>query len=597
MGKVSKSKTKFKNLSLKKKLLLFYSILFIFPLILISILIYLQVSQIMLEKVKYSAKQSYEQAKSYLEYKLLLMIQRTDVVVMNTSLVEMLQEENAIHMNPFQQMSQREWIRSYLQSVEGNQDIRLKIYVDDKFLYTPDGKYIFPLSIADESKWYEKKESKQVYFVPGEYLEEELHEQFIALIRDVNDQNSYNERNGVLRMDIDINILEEILHNATPTENAVSYLINQDDNILALSNVDKLRNVCAESKLPKEFLYSKYADESDLKVSKLEDKTVYFIQAKIKNTDWEMITIIPKKDMVSGIARLQYIVAAMMILFAILTIVGGTVIVSWIVRRISRLVDSINEVKDGNLDVFLENDYHDEIGVLYNNYNEMIFRTNELLKEKYKMGSSLKSAELKALQSQINPHFLYNTLDMINWLAYAGRTEDIHHSVLSLSRYYRLILNKGKDTLTLEEELLHVKYYMKIQDIRYPGKISYNEEVEDEIKGVMVPKIILQPLVENAIQHGILEKHEKKGTIWIKAKVEKVNVICVQIIDDGIGMDKSEISQLINGNIKSSGSSYGIKNVDARIRLMFGENYGLTYESVYGVGTTVYVRFSQEVLS
>lgn len=125
------------------------------------------------------------------------------------------------------------------------------------------------------------------------------------------------------------------------------------------------------------------------------------------------------------------------------------------------------------------------------------------------MGIHLKSAELKALQSQINPHFLYNTLEMVNWLAFGGRMEDIHTAMISLSKYYRLILNKGQDTLTLSEELQHVGYYIKIQDIRFPGKLTFVEEVDRELLPSIVPKIILQPLVENAIQHGIWEKPEK----------------------------------------------------------------------------------------
>ena len=220
----------------------------------------------------------------------------------------------------------------------------------------------------------------------------------------------------------------------------------------------------------------------------------------------------------------------------------------------------------------------------------MMAHTNQLMDEKYRMGIHLKSAELKALQSQINPHFLYNTLEMVNWLAYGGRTEDIHTAVISLSKYYRLILNKGKDTLTLSEELAHVGYYIKIQDIRFPGKITYIEEVEEDILASIVPKIILQPLVENAIQHGIWEKKDKKGMIRIRG-YEENGTVYVQVADDGIGMDAQTLSQVMDGTIASSGSSYGVKNVHARLQLMFGEAYGLSFESREGEGTCVTVRF------
>ena len=162
--------------------------------------------------------------------------------------------------------------------------------------------------------------------------------------------------------------------------------------------------------------------------------------------------------------------------------------------------------------------------------------------------------------------------------------------MVSLSKYYRLVLNKGQDTLTLEEELQHVGYYVKIQDIRFPGRITYLEEVDPGVKGSLVPKIMLQPLVENAIQHGIWEKPEKKGTIRILGS-EKDGAVWVRVMDDGAGMDSGTLEHVMDGTITSTGSGYGIRNVHARLQLMFGEEYGLSYESREGEGTCVTIRF------
>ena len=131
--------------------------------------------------------------------------------------------------------------------------------------------------------------------------------------------------------------------------------------------------------LPEEFRYSRYASESDLQETRLEQQVIYCMRNKIRNTDWEMITVIPKTDMINGNARLQYIVAGLMILFGLLTIAGGTFIISWIVRRISRLNDTFNQVKEGDTETYLPNDPRDEIGVLYDNYNEMMKHTNQLM--------------------------------------------------------------------------------------------------------------------------------------------------------------------------------------------------------------------------
>lgn len=588
----NKLKNKYKNLSLKKKLMTFYGVLFALPLLLVGLIIHAEVSTTMLEKIQYSARQSYEQSKAYLEYKMLQMIQRTDPVVTNSSLKELMKQGAEDKLTPHEQVGRKESIRSYLQSVESStQSMRLKIYIEDGYDFLADGDYILALSQADESLWYGKKGNAKVYFAPGIYLEEGKKEKYIALVRDIWDENNYQVRRAVLRMDIQISELEGILQNATPTEHAVSFLVNRENLVVASSNPEKLNIMGLDEMLPEEFRYSRYAEKTEMTEGKLDGSIVYYMRNKIRNTDWEMITVIPKADMVDGIARLQYMVTGLMLLFGILTILGSTFIASWIAKRISHLIESINQVKQGNMKVHLENDTRDEIGVLYDSYNEMMEKTNVLMDEKYKMGISLKSAELKALQSQINPHFLYNTLDMVNWLAYAGRTQDIHNAVVSLSKYYRLILNKGQDTLSLGEELAHVGYYMKIQDIRFPGKVAYEEDVEEGVLSSVVPKIILQPLVENAIHHGIWAKKSKQGRIRILGGMEEDHVVSIRVMDDGAGMDEATLAHVMDGSLRTSGSSYGVKNVHARLQLMFGEEYGLSYTSREGEGTCVTVRF------
>lgn len=589
--KPTKWKQRFKNLSLKRKMLLLYCGSFIFPLILVSIIIYSEVSQSVLEKVEYSAQKGYEQAKSYLEYKILHLIQEMDIVVTSSSLKEQLKETETIMQDPQKQLVQREAIRSYLQSVESSdQGIRIKIYVQDGASFLEDRDYILFLSEADEGLWYQKKGNQKVYFSPGCYLEKRLQKQYVAMIRDIPTEENYHQRCAVLRMDIDAETIRNILCNATPTENAVTYLVDKENIIVISSDDEKIKELGLDGERQEEFSYARYLEDSNMEKLRLNDEIVYCFRGKIRNTDWKMITVIPQKDMISGITHVQYTVAGLMILFGILTISGGAAIISWVVSRISCLNDSFNQVKRGDTKVHLFNDTKDEIGLLYDNYNEMMDYTNELLAERYKLGIRVKSAELKALQSQINPHFLYNTMEMINWLSYDGRTDDIHRAVISLSKYYRLVLGQGKDILTLEEELEHVGYYIEIQDIRFPGQITFTKEIDEDILSCVVPKIILQPLVENAILHGIWEKKEKTGTIRIKGFWEE-NDVCVQIIDDGIGMDDQLLAEVMAGTVSASGSNYGVKNVHARIQLMFGEGYGLFYTSEKGKGTCVTIRF------
>ena len=200
-----------------------------------------------------------------------------------------------------------------------------------------------------------------------------------------------------------------------------------------------------------------------------------------------------------------------------------------------------------------------------------------------------RQAQYLALQNQINPHFLYNTLEMINWLGYGNKPEEIHSVVVSLSKYYRLTLNSGRELLRIEEELKHVGYYLMIEEKRFSGKFSYDINVPAELYDYVVPKITLQPLIENALLHGILERRDRTGTILIRGREEKDHILLL-VIDDGIGMETSEIDYILNENIGTNKSGYGIRNVDRRIRLMFGEEYGLSFESSPGKGTTAIVR-------
>lgn len=562
---------------------------FIFPLFIMSTVIYKEVSSSMIDNVRYSAKQSYEQVNDYLEYRIEQILHISDVIVMNQEIKTILDSKGE---DVYRQMELREELRQSIQEIEGsNQDLNIRVYVSEELSWTTDGDYIWPIEQADEAEWYQKKGEGKVYFSPGIYLEPKYSENTIALVRNIVSNEDYDRRIGVLRMDINLKAIKTTLQNAVITPDAVTYLVNTENVVVAASDWEQMEKLGFSGILENPFAYDKYWDNDELNEGMLEKQTVYYMKDKIRNTDWEMITVIPERDMLNDVVRIQGMIILVMICFGGLTIIGIAIINASIIKRISRLVSSMKLVQAGNLDIHLENDSEDEIGILYDNYNTMIERVSDLMEQQYQMGQKLKSAELKALQSQINPHFLYNTLDTINWLAHAGRTNEICSTVIALAKYYRLILNKGEDVLPLGKELSHVGYYIRIQDIRYPGKITFYQEVPLELQNYIVPKIILQPLIENAIIHGILKKKEKQGVIRITGFLDEGNVVCITIEDDGVGMDEETLYHVLDGSIRSRGSSYGIKNVNARIRIMFGEEYGLFYDSKKGEGTKITLRF------
>lgn len=265
-----------------------------------------------------------------------------------------------------------------------------------------------------------------------------------------------------------------------------------------------------------------------------------------------------------------------------------------ITRPIRRLTQVTDQVAKGDLTVRSDVTGGLEAQVLSDSLNTMIDKINELLEQVKTEQVRLRKAEFELLQSQINPHFLYNTLDAIVWLAEAGEQKKVVSMVGSLSDFFRISLNQGQDILDVREEIQHVRSYLEIQQMRYQDILQYEICVPEELNASRIPKITLQPLVENALYHGIKNKRGK-GMIRIDGKLEGNDCI-LRVTDNGRGMTPERLEQVREGirnrNVRET-EIYGLYNVNERIRLNFGENYGITIISTYGEGTCVTVRLPE----
>jgi len=279
------------------------------------------------------------------------------------------------------------------------------------------------------------------------------------------------------------------------------------------------------------------------------------------------------------------------IFISILTIFLSYYIPSSITQPIIELSEVTDQVAKGDLSVRSEVRSGAEVNMLSDSLNLMIDKINELLEQVKKEQIRLRKAEFELLQSQINPHFLYNTLDTIVWLAEAGDQKKVVSMVGSLSEFFRTSLNQGKDIISIKEEMQHVRSYLEIQQVRYQDILKYEIHISDDLHSFTIPKITIQPLVENALYHGIKNKRGI-GEIIISDKKEK-NYYLIQIKDNGIGMTEERMAQVKDGIVHKQPTEtdvYGLYNVNERIRLEFGEEYGLTIESSYSQGTVVSVK-------
>jgi two-component system sensor histidine kinase YesM len=250
----------------------------------------------------------------------------------------------------------------------------------------------------------------------------------------------------------------------------------------------------------------------------------------------------------------------------------------------------------GDFDIQFKSGNQDEIGQLGRSFNNMIIEIRKLIDQVYEEQKKKREAELKILQAQIKPHFLYNTLDTIQWMAKERKADDVAVMIIALTNLFRIGLSKGKETISVSEEIEHIKSYLFIQKARYENKLKYEIVVDPEVMQEIVIKLTLQPLVENAIYHGI---KERRGEGNIKIEVRKIDdKLCLCVMDNGAGIPADKLiklqSVLSGTNVNKAEEDlpgFGLFNVHERIRLAYGERYGVQIYSVLGEGTKVEVWY------
>lgn len=354
-----------------------------------------------------------------------------------------------------------------------------------------------------------------------------------------------------------------------------------------------------------EYFYNNYLDEKTLKsidmkeINSLEVMSItdakgqtstLFFSPVSHYRDWITCTLV-KNSIISR--STNEMIAGSVILFIllmILTIFLGFFLTNSVMKPILRLQSCMKQVEDGNLSSYYDiNSSKDEIYELGLSYNKMLDEIANLIERIYQEQNEKRVAEMVALQAQIKPHFLYNTLDNLKWMAKSHGAEDVAKTITSLSSLFRIFLSNGQEMITIADEFKHTRCYLDIQSIRYKEKLSYSINVEEDIKSLYIVKIIVQPLVENAIYHGIKPK-EGNGHISIDGR--KVDdFIEITVSDNGIGMTEEKLHDL-NEMLKSMDSTqhFGIVNTQRRLRTIYGKDASLFIESKQLIGTTVTVR-------
>lgn len=401
---------------------------------------------------------------------------------------------------------------------------------------------------------------------------------FISRGMKIQDKAS-NKNLGVILIDIELKEIEQILVDSFGDLGQV-IVIDEKNKIVASSNniYDSESDVIQEAITLTDFKNNPNTTSSTRNNILLSHYLTY--------DDWRVVAIIPSDLLLEDSLISVILFLILLILISALSFYISKIIISTITKPVHNMISLMKEVEGGNLDVKTTVDYNDEIGDLSKSFNTMTLQVKTLMETSVEEQRTLRKYELKALQAQINPHFLYNTLDSVLWLARKDNTQDIIHIVSAMTKLFRVGLSRGKDIITIEDEIDHVKNYLLIQKFRYRKRFEYTIDIPDHLYHFKTLKLILQPLVENAIYHGI-KLQKDNGTITIKA-IDLEDSIVFKVEDTGLGMTEDTLANIHNAfdtKDESNITMYGIKNVNERIEIFFGKQYGLRYESEYKKGT------------
>lgn len=382
--------------------------------------------------------------------------------------------------------------------------------------------------------------------------------------------------------------LQEILPKSPMKDGSVTYIVNDRNNLVVSSDA----SLSSIYWLDYETIRDSVMSSNNFIERAILDTKVYAGFYRIREPEWFLVTVLPAQALIQESHRLMLQLLAIYLGILVLAFFLANTLSRSITGRISSVSRQMKAVRQGP-PVPMESPLaHDEVGDLIDTYNYMTRKMNQLMEKQAQAAEDLRIAEFNSLQAQMNPHFLYNTMDMINWKAAQGKTSEIQEAVQKLSRFYKLTLSRKQSISTIASEEEHVSIYIALQNMRFHNSIDFISDIPDELSEYQIPKLTLQPVVENAILHGILEKPDKKGTVVLTGWLENGDIVLL-ISDDGVGIPREKLPTLLSGTGQSAsgGNNIAICNTHRRLQILYGSEYGLSYSSEPGKGTEVQLRF------
>lgn len=571
----------FPYIGIRYMVFLSFTITAVLAITLTAVTIYLRFSNQMEETVQNENRNLVEQAK----------------LSLNTYLRDMIGVSDALYYNIIK--------NNDLEGEEIDDEFRLlyntySSYIDKMVLFSSEGEILTSAPAASLSK--EVKVTEEEWFLRAKERPENFHffnprvervfagtdytyDWVVYLSSSVEITKGKDTEQGVLLIVLKYNGISQLFENIRLSNDGYVFLMDDIGNIIYHPYQQLLA-----SGIKKENNYNLAPYKDGNYEDKLSGEERSVIINTVGYTGWRVVGIVSTKDLVTvGTDNVLFLMIILLLLLEMLILVN-TYITNKLTYPIKRLEESLKGLEEygSESEIFIGGYY--EVRSLGSSIQTMVNKMKQLTEEIVEEHVEKQKSELNALQAQINPHFLYNTLDTIVWMVEQEEYEGAVRAVTALGRFFRISISKGKNIITVANELEHVKNYLLIQEYRYKDKFKYRIHGDKEVMTMSTIKLAVQPLVENAIYHS-MDYMDGDGFIDIRAFIKdgKVNIT---VEDNGMGMTEETVKELLNSGPKSSkGSGIGLRNVHDRIRLYFGEEYGVTIESRPDQGTCITLTF------
>lgn len=500
-------------------------------------------------------------------------------------------------------------ITTYLQNISsrinGNVIQNIRIYCESDlplFQYQTITKYgVFEsMEKIETSLWYglfqRENSPEQIVAAPFSMNSWEIQEVGkISLVKKVQYYVNGEKKHAFIAVYFNHDYLSNILNGYGNYAHSCIYLVDERESIVSIVYEDEMMQYILYYK----DIDSVLGEEKNFVLLDYGDMAAWTIFDNIGYTKWKLVLLI-SEDAITGAAEkdsgifMGAYMGITLILCLIVILLSNTM-----TKRITVLKNHMKNAKENPPKPLMIQEQGDEIGELIGSYNHMAKEINELLCEKVKNAREISRIELKSLRAQINPHFLYNTLDMISWYMKRGESQEATNAIQALAKFYKLSLNNGKLMTTVENEVTLLEKYIEIQSKRVRSPIDLFVDIPEEMLDREIPQFILQPIVENSLKHGILEKEDSSGCITVSGWLEEKKMGII-IADDGVGMEQEEIDKLfyLHSDVekKENGNHMGIHNIYMRLLLLYGEDgFSMQYSSRKGEGTQVELHLAYEL--